>query len=63
MLTEAEVAEIREGVKQGLRGPVLLKWVEQLLADHDARVRLERERLNVESGEARCTVRSTRPTG
>ena len=34
MLTEAEVEEIRKGVAEGLRGPVILKWVEQLLEDH-----------------------------
>jgi hypothetical protein len=25
------VAEIRRGVKDGIRGPIMLKWVEQLL--------------------------------
>ena len=42
LLSDAEVEEIREGVKSGLRGPVMLKWIEQLLADRDERVRLER---------------------
>lgn len=37
LLTDKEVEEIREGVKSGLRGPVMSKWIEQLLADHDAR--------------------------
>jgi hypothetical protein len=44
MLTEEEVEEIRLGVKSGLRGPVLLKWVEALLRDRDERVELERRR-------------------
>jgi hypothetical protein len=48
LLSDAEVEEIREGVKSGLRGPVLLKWVEQLLADRDERVRLELERATAE---------------
>lgn len=42
LLTEAQIAEIRDGVKSGLRGPVMLKWIEWLLADHDERVRLSR---------------------
>jgi hypothetical protein len=44
LLTEAEIAQIRSGVQGGMRGPVLVKWVEQLLGDHDERVKLERER-------------------
>ena len=44
LLTDVEIAEIREGVKSGLRGPVLTKWCEQLLADRDERIRLEKER-------------------
>jgi hypothetical protein len=44
LLTEAEIAEIRDGVKFGLRGPILLKWVEWLLADRDERIRLEQAR-------------------
>ena len=39
LLTEKQVAEIRAGVAEGIRGPVMLKWVEQLLADHDERVK------------------------
>lgn len=48
LLTDAEIAEIREGLKSGLRGPVLTKWAEQLLADHDERVRLEAEQEKVD---------------
>jgi hypothetical protein len=47
LLTEEQVAEIRAGVRDGIRGPVMLKWVEQLLADRDERVRLEAQR-NIE---------------
>ena len=47
LLTEEQVAEIRAGVREGIRGPVMLKWVEQLLADRDERVRLEAQR-NIE---------------
>ena len=44
LLTDREVEDIRAGVRDGIRGPVTLKWVEQLLRDRDERVRLERER-------------------
>jgi hypothetical protein len=35
MLTDAEAAEIRRGLAAGMRGPVLIKWCGQLLADRD----------------------------
>ena len=38
-MSEKEVEEIRHGVAEGIRGPVMLKWVAQLLADYEARVR------------------------
>jgi hypothetical protein len=41
MLTDEEAEEIRRGLAVGMRGPVLLKWCEQLLADRDERVALE----------------------
>lgn len=44
LLTDQEIEVIRAGVAQGIRGPVMLKWVAQLLGDHDERVRLEHER-------------------
>ena len=44
LLTDRELEEIRAGVAQGIHGPVLHKWMAQLLADHDERVRLEQER-------------------
>lgn len=43
LLTENQVAEIREGVRSPVRGSVALTWVEQLLRDRDERVRRERE--------------------
>jgi hypothetical protein len=42
MLTDAEAEEIRRGLGAGMRGPVLIKWCEQLLADRDERVARER---------------------
>jgi hypothetical protein len=45
LLTEDEVAEIRRRLADGVRGgPVLVKWVEQLLADRDERLAEERKR-------------------
>ena len=35
MLTEVDVEEIRQGLRDGLRGPILLKWCQQLLAERD----------------------------
>ncbi len=43
MLSETDVSEIRSGVREGIRGPVLSKWVEMLLRDRDERVRRDRE--------------------
>jgi len=42
MLTDKEAEEIRCGLAAGLRGPVLLKWCELLLADRDERRAQER---------------------
>ena len=44
LLTDDEVAEIRAGVRDGIRGPVMLQWIDRLLTDHDERVRAEKER-------------------
>ncbi|HEY7515345.1 MAG TPA: hypothetical protein VIC87_12750 [Vicinamibacteria bacterium] len=41
MLSDQEADEIRRGLASGTRGPVLIKWVEQLLADRAERVALE----------------------
>ncbi len=38
VLTDAEADEIRWGVDSGLRGPVVLKWIRQLLDDRDERL-------------------------
>ena len=38
MLTNAEADEIRKGVESGLRGPVVIKWIRQLLDDRHERV-------------------------
>jgi hypothetical protein len=43
VLSEAEVDEIRRGVREGIRGPVTLSWVERLLRDRDERIRRDRE--------------------
>jgi hypothetical protein len=43
MLTEAEVERIREGVRNGVRGPQTLTWVLKLLQDRDERVTRDRE--------------------
>ena len=37
VLTDAEDKEIRRGLASGLRGPVIIKSCEQLLADRDER--------------------------
>lgn len=37
LLTDAEANEIRLGLALGVRGPVLIKWCGQLLADRDER--------------------------
>jgi hypothetical protein len=44
MLTDKEVEEIRLGVKSGLRGPVLSKWIEALLRDRNERMEREGQR-------------------
>jgi hypothetical protein len=33
MLSDADLEEIRQGLREGLRGPILLKWCQQLLAE------------------------------
>ena len=41
MLTDAQAEEIRRGLDAGWRGPVLVKWCEQLLRDRDERAARE----------------------
>jgi hypothetical protein len=43
VLTDEEADTIRKGLAEGCRGPVLLKWLEQLLRDRDERRQRERE--------------------
>jgi hypothetical protein len=42
MLSDQQADEIRRGLAAGMRGPILIKWVEQLLADRDERRARER---------------------
>jgi hypothetical protein len=42
MLTDDQAAEIQRELASGLRGPILIKWIEQLLADRDERRARER---------------------
>jgi hypothetical protein len=37
-LRDEEAREIGEGIESGLRGPVLLKWIRQLLQDRAERI-------------------------
>lgn len=55
LLSEAQVLEIRAGVREGVRGPVMLKWIEQLLADRDERIRLADQEKKKERGRRRGT--------
>lgn len=43
MLTDEEAEAIWQKLAQGWRGPVLLRWLEQLLQDRDERRQQERE--------------------
>ena len=43
MLTDEEAEAIRRKLAEGWRGPVLLRWLEQLLQDREERRRRERE--------------------
>jgi hypothetical protein len=43
MLTDDQAEEIRRGLESGMRGPVLMKWVRQLLEDREEWVRRQRE--------------------
>jgi hypothetical protein len=53
MLTDKEAEQIRRGLAAGMRGPVLIKWCGQLLADRDER----RAGARVVTGLARATGR------
>ena len=60
MLTDEQAEAIRKGLAAGVRGPVLIKWAEQLLADRGARPALSGDREALEraiSGALRATIR------
>ena len=42
-LSDDEAEEIQKAVEGGTRGPVLLKWLRQLLEDRRERVRQQRD--------------------
>jgi hypothetical protein len=42
VLTDEEAEEIRKGLAEGWRGPILLRWLEQLRQDRDERRQRER---------------------
>jgi len=42
ILTDKEAEEIRKGLRDGMRGPILIGWCEKLLADRDERRAQER---------------------
>jgi hypothetical protein len=43
MLSDKDAEEIRSSVEGGTRGPVLLKWIRQLLEDRAERVQREQD--------------------
>jgi len=43
MLTEEEVERIRKGLHEGVRGPIVVTWVEKLLRDRDERLKRDQE--------------------
>jgi hypothetical protein len=43
VLTDDEAEAIREKLAEGWRGPVILRWLEQLLKDREERRQRERE--------------------
>ena len=43
VLTDDEAEEIRKGIAAGWRGPILLRWLEQLLQDREERRQRERQ--------------------
>ena len=42
MLNDKEADEIQSSVEGGTRGPILLKWIRQLLEDRAERIKRER---------------------
>jgi hypothetical protein len=43
VLTDEEAEKIRRKLTEGWRGPILLRWIEQLLRDRDERRQRERD--------------------
>jgi len=43
VLTDEEAETIRRKLAEGWRGPILLRWLEQLLQDREERRQRERE--------------------
>jgi hypothetical protein len=50
MLTDDQADEIRQELASGLRGPILIKWIEQLLKDRDERRGVEQGRVKSRPG-------------
>jgi hypothetical protein len=44
LVTDEEAARIEREVDAGMRGPVVVKWIRQLLADREERIRMAKER-------------------
>jgi len=64
MLSQDEVERIKQGVREGIRGPIMLSWIEKLLKDREERLvrdrRLAAELLSgTVSREARCGTPET----
>jgi hypothetical protein len=57
ILGRLEIEEIRAGMRAGLRGPVLINWVERLLQDRDARDRALLEALRAIEGRGGAPAR------
>lgn len=57
MVTDAQAEEIKRGLASGMRGPVLIKWCEQLLADRAERVAEEKRKAKA-TGRRRIQTRT-----
>jgi hypothetical protein len=44
LVTDEDAARIEREVQGGMRGLVLTKWIRQLLADREERIRMAKER-------------------
>jgi hypothetical protein len=43
LVTDEEAARIEREVDAGMRGPVVVKWIRQLLDDREERIRMAKE--------------------